>query len=50
MANDTVCRVSTTSVTNDPSKMVRLDESFYRKPFALAWLSVDTPAPVAMDN
>ena len=45
-----VCRMSITSVANDPSKMVFLDVSIFRKPFALALLSEDTPLPVAIDN
>ena len=50
MANDTDWRVSTTSVRNAPSKTIFLQDSFLRKPFALALLSLETPAPVAMDN
>ena len=50
MASDVVCRMSITSVGNDPSKMVVLGESFFRKPFALALLSDNTPLPVAIDN
>ena len=50
MASDVVRRMSITSVADDPSKMVFLDESFFRKPFALALLSDDTPLPVAISN
>ena len=45
-----VCRMSITSVANDPSKTVFLDVSFFGKPFALALLSEDNPLPVAIDN
>ena len=50
MGSDVVCQMSITSVAHDSSKMVFLDESFIRKPFALALPSEDTPLPVAIDN